>query len=118
MKFSETQKFSTEFRRLSKRYRSLPEDLEEFKKIVAAMPLGTSKHFVVLRSSPSLKIVKARLFCRDLKQADKLRIVYAYHEAQSLIEFIELYFKGDKEREDKERIETFFTEQNCSVKNN
>jgi hypothetical protein len=56
-------------------------------------------------------IVKARLFCQSLKR-NSLRIIYAYIEKSAEIEFvgiefIELYFKGDKEREDAERIKRY-----------
>lgn len=33
-----------------------------------------------------------------------IRIIYAYHEVEDRIELIEIYFKGDKENEEKERI--------------
>jgi hypothetical protein len=46
------------------------------------------------------------LFCRYLKGA-ALRIVYAYHAAHTRVDFIEIYFKGDKENEDQERIKNY-----------
>ena len=54
----------------------------------------------------SLCIVKARLFCRYLK-GTSLRIIYSYFEQEQKIEFIELYFKGDKDNEDRERIKEY-----------
>ena len=33
-----------------------------------------------------------------------IRIIYAYYEKEDVIEFIEIYFKGDKADEDKKRI--------------
>jgi hypothetical protein len=36
-----------------------------------------------------------------------IRIIYAYYENEDVIEFIEIYFKGDKENEDKNRIIKF-----------
>jgi len=33
-----------------------------------------------------------------------IRVIYAYHEAEDKIELIEIYFKGDKENEERERI--------------
>ena len=54
------------------------------------------------------KIYKARKFaCRSLKgkgSASGIRVIYAYFEAEDRIEFIEIYYKGDKENEDRERI--------------
>ena len=103
MNFNEAPLFSKELKRLSRKYKSLPKDLEEFKQVIAVVPLGTSKHFNVLADNDQCVIVKARLFCRYLK-GSSLRIVYAYKEEHALIEFIEIYFKGDKENEDRNRI--------------
>jgi len=36
-----------------------------------------------------------------------LRIIYAYCENKHMIEFIQLYFKGDKENEDHNRIKNY-----------
>jgi hypothetical protein len=33
-----------------------------------------------------------------------IRVIYAYFEKQDKIELVEIYFKGDKETEDKKRI--------------
>ena len=33
-----------------------------------------------------------------------IRIIYAYYEAEDWIEFIEIYYKGDKESEGRERV--------------
>ncbi len=101
--FNELPEFDKEFKRLAKKYRSLPKDLEEFKRVLVVRPLGTGKHFNVITKTEDLSILKARLFCRYLK-GSSLRIIYAYHQKQTTIEFIEIYFKGDKENEDRRRI--------------
>ncbi|MDP3051879.1 MAG: hypothetical protein Q8N42_00030 [bacterium] len=106
MNFDEQPDFSKEFVRLAKRYRSLPDDIEEFKKVLIARPLGAGKHFNVITKTEAVIVVKARLFCKYLKGAS-FRIVYAYHEAASRFEFIEIYFKGEKESEDRERIKEY-----------
>jgi len=106
MNFSETNVFSKDFKRLSKKYKSLPDDLFEFKKVILKFPLGTGKHFVILTATETVKIVKARLFCRYLK-GSSLRIIYAYNVDKQRIEFVELYFKGDKENEDRKRIKNY-----------
>ncbi len=106
MNFSETDEFSKDFKRLSKKYRSLPDDLLEFKKIVSEIPLGSGKHFVVLHENEAIKILKARLFCKYLRGAS-LRITYAYIEKSTTISFIELYFKGEQVNEDRGRISDF-----------
>lgn len=56
----------------------------------------------------SPKIYKAKKFaCRSLKGRgvqSGIRVIYAYFEEQDRIELIEIYYKGDKENEDRERI--------------
>lgn len=106
MNFSEIDEFTKNLKRLSKKYRSLPDDLLEFKRIVTELPLGSGKHFIVLHSEEKVKIVKARFFCRYLRGAS-LRIIYAYVKASTTIHFIELYFKGEQVNEDKGRINNF-----------
>ncbi|NOY35535.1 MAG: hypothetical protein GXP44_01280 [bacterium] len=54
-----------------------------------------------------MKIVKAHLACRALRNNHLLRVIYSYFEREQRIEFIELYFKGDKENEDRERIKEY-----------
>ncbi|MCD4761389.1 hypothetical protein K8R32_00330 [bacterium] len=111
MNFKTTREFNKNFKKLSKKYRTLDEDLLEFKKILKKFPFGLGRHFCVLNKIEAVYIVKARFFCRSLKKKD-LRIIYAYIEKHQIvelvgIEFIELYFKGNKEREDSKRIKDF-----------
>ena len=106
MNFNELPEFQKELKRLGKKYKSLSDDLQEFCSVVSAVPLGNSKHFNVITQTEALHVVKARLFCKYLK-GSSLRIVYSYFEQEQRIEFIELYFKGDKENEDKERIKRY-----------
>lgn len=106
MNFNELPEFQKELKRLGKKYKSLPDDLQEFCNVVSVVPLGNSKHFNVITQTEVFYIVKARLFCRYLK-GTSLRIIYSYFEQEQQIEFIELYFKGDKENEDRERIREY-----------
>jgi mRNA-degrading endonuclease RelE of RelBE toxin-antitoxin system len=106
--FDKLPEFQKELNRLTKKYRSLPEDLQEFINVISAVPLGNKKHFNIIRQAGVLRIIKARLFCRYLK-GSSLRIIYAYSEQNRRIEFIELYHKGDKENEDSARIEKYLS---------
>jgi len=108
MNYKATQKFEKDLKKLCKKYSSLDEDLEEFKKVLNSFPLGKDKHFAVLKDYKGTKVAKARLFCRTLK-GSSLRIVYAYQEQSEVIEFIELYYKGSQTREDSQRIEDYLT---------
>ena len=106
MNFDELPEFKKECKRLARKYRSLTEDLKEFRKVVSVIPLGNSKHFTVIEQNDVLRIVKARLFCRYLK-GSSLRVIYSYSERAQRIEFIEIYYKGDKENEDRKRIQQY-----------
>ncbi|MCK4781422.1 hypothetical protein KAS79_00655 [Candidatus Parcubacteria bacterium] len=111
MNFRNTQEFQKDFKKLSKKFKTLDSDLAEFKKVLNEAPLGIGKHFNIVTKTDSISIVKARLFCRSLRKKD-LRIIYTYienHQTVELIgiEFIEMYFKGNKENEDRKRIKDY-----------
>jgi len=101
--FDELPEFQKDCKRLGKKYKSLIDDLKEFRNVVSVVPLGNSKHFIIITQIKVLYIVKARLFCRYLK-GSSLRVIYAYFEQEQRIEFIEVYFKGYKENENHDRI--------------
>lgn len=108
--FDATQEFEKEFKKLFKKYKSLDDDIEKFKKVLLATPTGVGKNFVILHFSSAIKIVKARMACRALRDRS-LRVVYAYFEQEQRIEFIEIYFKGNKENEDRKRIKEYLKNQ-------
>lgn len=109
MRFDELPEFQKECGKLGKKYKSLNDDLREFKNVVAVVPLGNSKHFNVITWNETFCILKARLFCRYLKGAS-LRIIYAYRKREQTVVFMEVYYKGDKENEDFARIERYAAE--------
>lgn len=98
--------FDKEFKRLFKKYRSLEKDLEVLKSVLELFPTGQSNNSEIVHNGNNVKIVKTRLFCRYLK-GSTLRLTYAYHQNGNKICFIEIYFKGDKENEDRERIKEY-----------
>lgn len=112
MYFSESKEFQKEFKKLSKRFRTLAEDLEVVKKIITVTPRGNgAKHWVALKSdiADERYIMKMRMMCRAVRGA-QFRLVYLYSEIENITEilFIEIYFKGDKEREDLTRVDEYF----------
>ncbi|MCX6791090.1 MAG: hypothetical protein NTV62_02775 [Candidatus Gribaldobacteria bacterium] len=111
MNFKGTLEFQKDFKRLLKKFKSLDADLVEFKKILSESPLGIGKHFNVITKVGNVSIIKARFFCKSLKKKD-LRVIYAFIENHQIVEmngaeFIEIYFKGEKENEDKSRIKAY-----------
>jgi len=106
MNYKNISEFDKDFKRLSKKFRSLENDLDEFKKVLDKFPFGLGKHFNIITKNGPVFIIKARFFCRNLKNKD-LRIIYVYLENKQQIDFVEIYFKGDKENEDRERIREY-----------
>ena len=54
MKYSELPEFSKELKRYFKKYRTLRNDLDTFRKITDSIPTGTGKHFNVLFSNSEI----------------------------------------------------------------
>ena len=100
MDFAETDDFTGEFKRLRKKYKTLDEDLGILKSIIRCYPNGNnSRHWNILTEDGDCVILKMRMMCRSLRGAS-LRIVYLYDEQKRYVQFIEIYYKGDKGRED------------------
>ena len=106
-RFDEIGQFKKDFKKLFKKHNTLDDDFEKFKKVLFVYPTGIGKNFVIIHSSENFKLVKAHMACRALRNNHLLRIIYSYFEREQRIEFIELYFKGDKENEDRERIKEY-----------
>lgn len=111
--------FEKDLKKLVKRFSSLEEDLQNFIKV--AMNLFHKQKIdsnAILHISElgviTPKIYKAKKFaCKALKGKgvqSGIRVIYAYHEEADLIEFVEIYYKGDKEIEDRERIKSYYRE--------
>ena len=112
-KISPVPEFEKDLKKLIKRFASLEEDLQIFIKVAMnAFHKQNVDSQAILRISDlginSPKIYKARKFaCKALKGKgvqSGIRIIYAYHEGEDMIEFIEIYYKGDKASEDRARI--------------
>lgn len=110
MKFSESEEFKKEFKKLARKYRTLEQDFEIVKKTITATPTGNgTKHWRTLHYTESDgQILKMRMMCRAVRGSE-FRVVYFYDGAAVEVLFIEMYFKGDKENEDQERIKTYLS---------
>ncbi len=105
MKFSEDPRFAKEYKSLKKKYRSLDEDLKLFKQILETN-IPIDRHTSILYAEERVSIIKSRLFCKYLK-GRSLRIVLVFYKTEQEIIFIEIFFKGDKPREDKARVKEY-----------
>ncbi|WP_299983239.1 hypothetical protein [Desulfobacula sp.] len=110
--------FDKDFKKLAKRFKTLNDDIETFinKQLKLAHKLGVDNKGVFHISELGIeisKIYKAKKFaCKALKgrgAMSGIRIIYAYYENEDVMEFIEIYFKGDKANEDKKRIIKYYS---------
>jgi hypothetical protein len=101
--FNQLPEFQRDFKRLAKKYQSLFEDLNKLERSLILNPTGTGNNFVIIHCDSNFKIIKTRMACRTL-QDRSMRVIYAYYNGIATFVHIEIYYKGDKESEDRERI--------------
>jgi hypothetical protein len=108
--------FDKDFKKLHKRFSTLDRDFEIMKRGVIEVC-----HLQNIKTPAAVKIegfccerylsMKVRKFsCMALKgrgSASGLRVVYVFEPENYNVTFIEIYFKSDKENEDKDRLKAF-----------
>ena len=113
LSYEATPEFAKDLKRLSKRYRTLPQDLETVKKAAIELrhELGIDNQACfeipgcVSKDASAYKVKKFP--CRSLKgkgARSGLRLTYIYFPNRKKILLVELYYKGDQTSEDRERI--------------
>lgn len=109
IEFEEISPFRKDFKNLLKRYRTLVDDIEIVKRVLEILPEDRPP-FSYRIDNLGIEgcVVKVKkIACKSLKGKgvnSGLRFVYAYFKEEERIVFIEIYHKGDKENEDRERI--------------
>ncbi len=114
--YGETPKFQKDFKKLLKKFKSLEEDLELAK--IAAIELYHLQKINNLSIFPipgfcteEILVCKVKKFaCKTLKgrgSKSGIRVIYVYHCKVLKVDFIEIYFKGEQENEDQERIKDY-----------
>jgi len=109
MIFSKTPEFEKDMKKLKKRFSTLDGDLEVLKKVLEINPEAIPpRSFRISGSGASVPVIKVKKFaCRALKGSGAnsgIRIIYVHYPAAQEIKFLEMYFKGNKENEDKDRF--------------
>lgn len=106
--------FDKDLKNLKKRFHTLDGDLEVVKLDLDDEP-GEHPPFSYQLQGLGIEtcIIKVKkIACRALKGKgvnSGLRLIYAWFEEEQRIVFVELYYKGDKESEDRKRIiDNFF----------
>ena len=116
-KFSQVSRlpeFDNDLKKLCKRFRTIEEDLDIFveNELFLYHKLGKDTRGVFripgLPVRKGIRIYKAKKFaCRSLKGKgvqSGIRVIYTYFEEADTVELIEIYYKGDKENEDRQRL--------------
>lgn len=116
--------FDKDMKKLAKRFRTLESDLETF------IETGVQAYHKLKRDNkgilqvPGLDIKSPKIFkvkkftCQSLKGKgvqSGIRLIYAYFEEEDKIELIEIYYKGDKENEDRERILKYYGKRGLKI---
>ena len=108
--------FQKDLKKLLKRYRTLEEDLETAKRdAIELYHLKRINNQSVLPiqgfCTEAIQICKIKKFaCKALKgrgAKSGIRVIYAFYYQSYKVEFIEIYFKGEKENEDRKRIKAY-----------
>jgi mRNA-degrading endonuclease YafQ of YafQ-DinJ toxin-antitoxin module len=109
--------FEKDKKKLLKRIRTLDEDLDNFINVQLKLfhKLGIDNNAVEHISDLGInepKIYKVKKFaCKALKGKgvqSGIRIIYSFFENADRIEFVEIYYKEDKENEDRVRIKKLY----------
>ncbi len=118
MYFKKSSKFEKEFKKLKKKYKSLDYNLENLESVIKIFPRGNgSRHWQVLHKADELVICKVRMHCSYLKKKS-FRIIYAYNYKIKVIEFIkfiEIFFEGNKESENRQRINDYLNKRGGGI---
>ena len=109
IKFEELDEFRKDLKNLLKKYRTLETDLAVVKQDLQDEP-GEHPPFSYEIKGLGIDtcVIKVKkIACRAMKGKgvnSGLRLIYAWFEEELKIVFVELYYKGDKEMEDRGRI--------------
>jgi mRNA-degrading endonuclease RelE of RelBE toxin-antitoxin system len=115
--YEESPEFQKEFKRLKKRFRSLADDFITMRKnaieLLHIRKIDNRSCFPISGCvTESCSVFKVKKFaCKSLRGGANsgLRAIYLYFEESKKVFFIEIYFKGDKENEDRERIKNYLS---------
>ena len=109
--------FERDMKRLLKRYKTLESDLEICigNQLKLYHKLGKETGGTVRISDLDIEIPKIykvlKFACRSLKgkgAKSGIRLIYGYYEREDKLVLIEIYYRGDKENEDRGRIVKYF----------
>lgn len=120
MKYNTIPEFEKDFKKLEKRFNTLPDDFERIKKNaielyhISGIDNNSVEEIKGIGNTADLKFYKVKKFaCLSLKGRGSntgLRVIYVLFPKLDKVIFLEIYFKGDKENEDWGRIKELIKE--------
>ncbi|MBU0722595.1 hypothetical protein KKH46_00025 [Patescibacteria group bacterium] len=114
--YGETPDFQKDFKKLLKKFKSLKDDWELMKiatiELFHIQKVNNSSIFPIQGfCAEKIQICKIKKFaCRSLKgrgSKSGIRVIYAFHCKSCKVDFIEIYFKSEKENENRKRIKEY-----------
>ena len=117
MEITQVAEFKKDIKKLEKRFPTIRDDLERFKRIIILDPrklAGVVRvHYKEVKIKPIVEVYKARKFrCKSLKGRGCLsgiRIIYGFWPALNKIELLEIYYEEKKKNDcDLERLKYYF----------
>ena len=121
IEYGETDVFRKDLKKFLKKFRTLGDDLETAKRNAIELyhlkQIDNRSVFSIPDfCNEGIQICKIKKFaCKALKGrgvTSGIRIIYAFYPVTFKVEFIEIYFKGEKENEDFERIKEYLKNHN------
>ena len=127
--YSTTEEFDKDFKKLSKRYKSLNEDLSLLRNsVLEPFHIGINpdgKDGIIFVNSNAIKLIPGfeneqfqlykvtKFVCKALRSRGAqsgIRIIYAYYKTKTSIELVQIYFKADSENMDYKQIRDYMRE--------
>jgi mRNA-degrading endonuclease RelE of RelBE toxin-antitoxin system len=124
IKYCEIEEFKKDFTKLSKKFRTLKEDLVRLKTYAIETfhihkQLNNGIVAITGFCSDNIWMYKVKKFaCRALKGTSSksgIRIIYAFDTEKKTVTFIEMYYKSNKPNENKERIKQYLTHESVLI---
>lgn len=117
--YHKTEFFEKTFNKLAKRFKTLEADLSVAKQNAIELfhlkKIDNQSVFLIPKfCSTEIQVCKLKKFaCKALKGRgikSGIRVIYAYHIKTAKIDFIEIYFKADQEKETQGKISEYLNE--------
>jgi hypothetical protein len=121
MNFDYAAEFKKELKRLSKKWRSLPSDIDYIKPLIESLYISedpqelsafrdaffNGKRAAILQIKDDAEVVKMRLDVESLSTNNNVRIIFIAVIVTHTVTFIEIFAKNEKSREDTQRIKRY-----------